>query len=41
MPQKINIEEFKKIDKDIVRITENEKGLKFEPMEIEKPEVEE
>jgi DNA recombination protein RmuC len=33
--------EFKKIDKDIVRITENEKGLKFEPMEIEKPELEE
>jgi len=33
--------EFKKIDKDIVRITENEKGLKFEPMEIEKPDIEE
>ncbi|MGB8816113.1 MAG: DNA recombination protein RmuC [Minisyncoccia bacterium] len=33
--------EFKKIDKDIVRITENEKGLKFEPLEIEKPDIEE
>jgi len=33
--------EFKKIDKDIVRITEGEKALGYEPLEIEKPEMEE
>jgi len=33
--------EFKKIDKDIVRISGEEKALEFEPMAIEKPEVEE
>ncbi len=33
--------EFKKIDKDIVRITEGEKELGYEPLELEKPEVEE
>ena len=31
--------EFKKIDKDIVRISGEEKALEFEPMAIEKPEV--
>jgi DNA recombination protein RmuC len=33
--------EFKKIDKDIVRITEGEEGLGFEPLAIDKPEMEE
>ena len=33
--------EFKKIDKDIVRITEGEKELGYEPLELEKPEMEE
>jgi DNA recombination protein RmuC len=33
--------EFKKIDKDIVRITEGEETLGFEPLSIEKPEMEE
>ncbi len=33
--------EFKKIDKDIVRITEGEKALGYEPLELEKPEIEE
>ena len=33
--------EFKKIDKDIVRITEGEETLGFEPLAIEKPEIEE
>lgn len=33
--------EFKKIDKDIVRITEGEKSLGYEPLELEKPEIEE
>ena len=33
--------EFKKIDKDIVRISGEEKALEFEPMAIEKPEMEE
>jgi DNA recombination protein RmuC len=33
--------EFKKIDKDIVRITDGEEVLGFEPLSIEKPEMEE
>jgi DNA recombination protein RmuC len=33
--------EFKKIDKDIVRITEGEQALGYEPLELEKPEMEE
>ncbi len=33
--------EFKKIDKDIVRITEGEKELGYEPLELEKPDMEE
>jgi DNA recombination protein RmuC len=33
--------EFKKIDKDIMRITEGEKELGYEALELEKPEVEE
>lgn len=33
--------EFKKIDKDIVRITDGEEALGFEPLAIEKPEMEE
>ena len=33
--------EFKKIDKDIVRITEGEQSLGYEPLELEKPEMEE
>ena len=32
--------EFKKIDKDIVRISEEKAGLEYEPMSIEKPEME-
>ena len=32
--------EFKKIDKDLMRITESDKALGFEPMALEKPEVE-
>jgi DNA recombination protein RmuC len=33
--------EFKRIDKDIVRITEGEQALGYEPLELEKPEMEE
>jgi DNA recombination protein RmuC len=33
--------EFKKIDKDIVRITEGEEALGFEPLAIDKPDMEE
>ena len=33
--------EFKKIDKDIVRITEGEKELGYEPLELDKPDMEE
>ena len=33
--------EFKKIDKDIVRITEGEETLGFEPLAIDKPDMEE
>jgi len=33
--------EFKKIDKDIVRITDGEEGLDFEPLALDKPDMEE